>query len=344
MTAASSRPAHVRIRPSLTAAEPEAAAPVPDAFLRADASRRVPLRFQGDGASMAGHLYRPRGAASTERTPGIVLCGPIGSVKELVVPHYAERLADAGYTVLTFDPRGFGGSEGSPRLHHDSHRVVDDYASAVSYLLTRDDVDPARVAALGVCMGGGHAVSLGARDKRLKAVVAIGGAYDTGGMLQKFMGVDGAAAFCRSINDILQQQYVNGDVRYVPAVAPGLSKEVPLAVMPNAEAHGFYTRSQADAPTWTNLMTVASIVSLFTYNAVAHAPLVAPTPLMVIHGTRDGTMLPEYAQQVFEAAVGPKELVWIETQNHVQLYDQEPYVDEATAHAIRWLNQHLGRP
>lgn len=343
MPAPAARPGHVRIRPSLTAAsEPPGAAPAPNEFLRADPRRRAPVRFQGDGALLAGHLYRPPGMAPTARTPGVVLCGPIGSVKELVVPHYAERLADAGYTVLTFDPRGFGESEGAPRLHHDSNRVVDDYASTVSYLLTRDDVDPARVAALGVCMGGGHAVSLGARDKRLKAVVAIGGAYDTGGMLQKFMGVDGAAAFCRSINDILQQQYVNGDVRYVPAVAPGLSKEVPLAVMPNEEAYGFYTRRQKDAPTWANLMTVGSILSLFTYNAVAQAPMVAPTPLMVIHGTRDGTMLPEYAQQVFEAAVGPKELVWLDTQNHVQLYDQGPYVDEAVEHAIRWLDQHLG--
>jgi predicted alpha/beta hydrolase len=43
-----------------------------------------------------------------EPTPVMALCGPISSVKEQTVPHYAERLADAGYTALTFDPRGFG--------------------------------------------------------------------------------------------------------------------------------------------------------------------------------------------------------------------------------------------
>jgi fermentation-respiration switch protein FrsA (DUF1100 family) len=44
------------------------------------------------------------------------MCGPISSVKEQTLPHYAERFADAGYTVLAFDPIGFGESEGEPRL------------------------------------------------------------------------------------------------------------------------------------------------------------------------------------------------------------------------------------
>jgi fermentation-respiration switch protein FrsA (DUF1100 family) len=66
--------------------------------------------------SLAGHLYRPPGVADGERTPAAVLCGPISSVKEQTVPHYAERLADAGYTALTFDPRYLGESEGERRF------------------------------------------------------------------------------------------------------------------------------------------------------------------------------------------------------------------------------------
>jgi fermentation-respiration switch protein FrsA (DUF1100 family) len=79
----------------------------------------------------------------------------------------------------------------------------------------------------------------------------------------------------------------------------------------------------------------------FIYNSVVHAPLVAPTPLMVIHGTVDTALLPEHAQAAYDAAIGTKELVWIETDNHIQLYDQDPYVSLAAAEAIRWLDQHL---
>ena len=314
----------------------------PANLLVADPARRSPVTFASGGVTLAGHLYRPPGVTAGERTPAVALCGPISSVKEQTLPHYAERLADAGYTALTFDPRSFGESDGEPRFHYDPNRVIADYASAVSYLLARADVDTDRVAAVGVCMGGGYAVSLGARDKRLRAVVSVAGGYDIGGTFQQFLGVDGFAAYYRRINDLVQRQYETGEVAYVPTIARSLSDDVPVAVMPNEEAYSYYDRTgRADAPTWSPTMTAASLEPYFVYNAVAHAPLVAPAPLLIVHGTTDTALLPEYAQQAYDAALGTKELVWIETHNHIELYDQDPYVSEAAAHAVRWLDRHL---
>ena len=93
---------------------------------------------------------------------------------------------------MTFDPVGFGESAGEPRGRYDPYAVIDDYAAAVNHLLTRPDVDPERVGIVGICMGGGHAVSLGARDKRLKAVVSVAGGYDIGGTFQRGFGVEGS--------------------------------------------------------------------------------------------------------------------------------------------------------
>ena len=342
-------PASLRIRPSAVVLgevgdRPSSFLPSdPNQLLTSDPSRRGPVTFQSGGVAIAGHLYRPSDAAPDERTAGVVLCGPFSSVKEQTLPHYAERLADAGYTALTFDPRSFGESEGEPRFHHDPNRVIEDYASAVSYLLTRADVDPNRVGVVGVCMGGGYAVSTAARDKRVGAAVAIAGGYNIGGTFQQMLGVEGFASYYRAINDIVQQQYETGEVAYIPTIAKGLSDESPVAAMPVEEAYSYYDRtSRADAPNWSRTMTAASLQSYFTYNSIVHAPLVAPTPLMVIHGTVDLALLPEYAQAVYNAALGIKELIWLETDNHIQLYDQDPYVNEAAGHAIRWLDAHLG--
>jgi uncharacterized protein len=314
----------------------------PADLLTADPARRTPVRFHSDGVSLAGHVYRPPGLGEAERTPAVALCGPISSVKEQTLPHYAERLADAGYTALTFDPRGFGESEGEPRFHYDPNLVIADYANAVSYLMTRDDVDPDRVAVVGVCMGGGYAVSTAARDKRLRAAVSIAGGYNIGGTFQQFLGVDGFAAYFRTVNELAQRQYETGEVEYMPTIAKSLSPDVPVAAMPNEEAYSYYDRtSKADAPNWSPRMTVASLEPYFVYNAIVHAPLVAPTPLLIVHGTTDTALLPEYAQEAYAAALAPKELVWIETHNHIELYDQDPYVSEAAAHAIRWLDRHV---
>jgi fermentation-respiration switch protein FrsA (DUF1100 family) len=68
---------------------------------------------------------------------------------------------------------------------------------------------------------------------------------------------------------------------------------------------------------------------------------VAPTPLLIVHGTTDATLLPEKAQAAFDAAAEPKALAWIETHNHIELYDQDPYVGEAVGTVLRWLAERL---
>jgi fermentation-respiration switch protein FrsA (DUF1100 family) len=87
-------------------------------------------------------------------------------------------------------------------------------------------------------------------------------------------------------------------------------------------------------------LTADSLPTYFSYNAVAATPLVAPTPLLMVIGTKDAALLPEYAQAAYDAAQGRKDLQWIETDDHVQLYDQDSYVSQASALAIDWLNQH----
>jgi fermentation-respiration switch protein FrsA (DUF1100 family) len=34
-------------------------------------------------------------------------------------------------------------------------------------------------------------------------------------------------------------------------------------------------------------------------------------------------------------------MVWIETANHVQIYDIEPYVTQATSALLDWLTEHM---
>jgi fermentation-respiration switch protein FrsA (DUF1100 family) len=332
----------LRIRPVTAAmkepmSDPHYLPEDPNNLLHADPTRRVPVTFRSAGLTLAGHLYRPR--AGTKRTPGIVMCGPVSSVKEQTLPHYAERFADAGYTVLTFDSRSLGESEGTPRAHYDPSQVIEDYCNAVSYLLASDGIDADRVAVVGVCMGGGYALSVGARDKRIKAVVSVAGGYDIGGTFQGFLGAQAFADYQRTINRLVANHLRTGQVEYVPTIAKELSAEVPVAIMPNPEAYSYYDRTgRADAPHWSRQMTAASLEPFLIYNAIAHAPLVAPTPLLIVHGTTDFVLLPEYAQKAYDAAIGPKQLIWMETHNHIELYDQDPYVSEACRHITGWLS------
>ena len=216
----------------------------PTNLLKADPARRTAVSFRSGALNLAGHIYPPQDTDPSDRLPGVVMCGPFSSVKEQTLPHYAERLADAGYAVLTFDPSNLGASEGEPRSHYDPNVVIADFSSGVTYLSLRDDIDQERIGAVGVCMGGGYAVSLGARDKRLRAVVSIAGGYDIGGTFQLFMGVEGFAAYYRQVNDLAQRQHETGKVAYIPTTAKSLGEE-PVVAMPNEEAFSYYDRHES---------------------------------------------------------------------------------------------------
>src|SRR5436190_505144 len=58
-------------------------------------SLRKDVSFVSDGLTLAGHLYRPPGLEDDVQTPALVMAGPMTSVKEETLPHYAAPLAEA---------------------------------------------------------------------------------------------------------------------------------------------------------------------------------------------------------------------------------------------------------
>ena len=68
----------------------------------------------------------------------------------------AQALASAGYSVLLFDYRGYGGNRGSPT----EEGLLDDARAAANFLRDRSDVDRARIAYFGESLGSGVVTAL----------------------------------------------------------------------------------------------------------------------------------------------------------------------------------------
>jgi uncharacterized protein len=118
-----------------------------------------------DGVRLSG-WYIP-----SDNRAAVVMMHGAGSTRSSVLDH-AAVLARHGYGVLLFDARGHGRSDG---------RAMDfgwfgdaDVAGAVSFVQTQPDVDKARIAAVGMSMGGEEAIGAAASDGRIRAVVAEG--------------------------------------------------------------------------------------------------------------------------------------------------------------------------
>jgi uncharacterized protein len=84
----------------------------------------------------------------------------------------ARMLARHGYGVLLFDRRGEGASEGDPNIF--GWGGDRDLHAAAAYLRSRSDVDPARIGAIGLSVGGEMLIHAAAHSDAFKAIVSEG--------------------------------------------------------------------------------------------------------------------------------------------------------------------------
>jgi pimeloyl-ACP methyl ester carboxylesterase len=94
-----------------------------------------------------------------------------GSTAEDALPQ-AAVIAGQGYGVLITDARGHGRSGGSAMDF--GWYGTDDISAAMDFLIAQPGVDPARVAVVGLSMGGEEALGAAGADDRIAAVVAEG--------------------------------------------------------------------------------------------------------------------------------------------------------------------------
>jgi fermentation-respiration switch protein FrsA (DUF1100 family) len=111
--------------------------------------------------------------------------------------------------------------------------------------------------------------------------------------------------------------------------------------MTGDEPFEYYGTSRAWSPGWVNRYTTESIENLMSYNAVPYAHHVSPTPLLIVHGRNDKYCFPKFAQEVYEQAGEPKEILWLDTTNHIDLYDNEEYVGPAINKIVEWFDKYL---
>jgi uncharacterized protein len=296
----------------------------------------VEVEIPAGDITLAGVLRLPDGGPG--RRPGLVLTGPFTGVKEQVVGRYAAALTTAGYATLAFDHRNFGASGGQVRQHEDSAGKLDDLRRATSYLAAHERVDEERLGCVGICLGGGYALKHSAFDPRIRALAAVAAAFNDPRAMREGMGADGYRGAMASFAEVDQRQFETGETEYIHAVSDDPAVE---AAMSGAEPFAYYGTSRSASPGWVNQVTRLSIRELLTFDAAIGADFLGGTPALIVHGRRDDFCSPAAAEAIHARLTGPKELVWLDTTNHIDLYDQPMFVDPAVDHVTRWMTEHL---
>ena len=279
------------------------------------------------GITLVGDVYKPKGA--TGPFAAVALSGPFGAVKEQVSGRYAQALAERGFLTVAFDPSFTGESGGAPRDINSPDINTDDFGAAVDYLLSRDDVDPAKVGICGICGWGGFALNAAAIDTRVKATVAVT-MYDMSRVTAK--GYNDSAdtpaarkAMREAMNAQRTADFKGGTVTYA-AVLPNpedLTDDTPQFVKDYVSFYktprGFHKRSPGSTTGWA----VSAGLSLLNTKLLAYAGEIE-TPVLLVHGEKaHSRYFSETALEILKAGIKPdnKRLLLVPDAVHCDLYD-----------------------
>lgn len=122
------------------------------------------------GITLAADMYTPK--TTDGKLPAIAVSGPFGAVKEQASGLYAQTMAERGFLTIAFDPSFTGESSGEPRYMASPDINTEDFQAAVDFLSVQENVDPEKIAIIGICGWGGMALNAAAIDTRIKAAVA----------------------------------------------------------------------------------------------------------------------------------------------------------------------------
>ncbi|MFG1456276.1 alpha/beta fold hydrolase [Xanthobacter sp. VTT E-85237] len=123
-----------------------------------------------DGARLVGTLYTPPNHA--DHGAAIVMSHGFAALAAHFLWRFAEAFAAAGFAVLVYDHRNFGGSSGEPRHEIDPWQQIRDARDVITWLSLQPGVNSDRIGLWGSSYSGGHALVLGAIDRRIACVVA----------------------------------------------------------------------------------------------------------------------------------------------------------------------------
>jgi fermentation-respiration switch protein FrsA (DUF1100 family) len=295
--------------------------------------RRTNIEFEVEaGLTLRGWLFTPEGDAGPH--PAVTMAHGYGGVKEFGLERFARAFAEAGFVVLVHDHRNFGASDGEPRGDIDPWRQIGDWRRAISFLESLPEVEATRMGLWGTSYAGGHAIVLGASDRRLRCIVAqvptISG-YEQG---LRRIPPDAIEALEETFNDDERGQYRGKPLRRQLIV--GADPSIPASYR-TKEAIDFYAQP-VPSGTWENSVTVRSTRAARMYEPGAWIARVSPTPILMVIALNDTLTVTDLALAAYERALEPKRLFLV-SGGHF-----DPYLSsfpQSSGAAVAWFSEHL---
>ena len=292
--------------------------------------RSEAVSFFSEGAKVAGILRLPDEAGSGPR-PGIVQ-GPgwLGLKDSKLYERYHQSFTEAGYVVLVFDYRGFGGSEGDRTVVLPQSQA-DDIRNAITYLQTRPEVDPRRIGLFGSGgTGGANPIYVAALDQRVKCVVS-NYAFASGrewlrSMRREYEWLE----FLKQLEEDRRKRVLEGTGEMVDP------REGLMVATPERKRSTVKKDVEHLIPDRVSLRSADGLLEFSPEDYVAR---ISPRAILFISTENDAVTPEDQTFRLYEKAGQPKKLILQKETSHYAAYGD--CFDQVTPQIIDWYDRYL---
>ncbi|ANF82517.1 lysophospholipase [Acinetobacter sp. NCu2D-2] len=289
-----------------------------------------PLYVKSDQDVIAADFYRPK---NIEKPAVILMAHGLAALRQFKLIEYAKRFAQAGYAVVLFDYRYWGGSTGRPRELVSLSAQLEDWRTMIAHIKQRRSIDSKRVVLWGTSLSGGYVLTLASQLQNIQAVIT------------QIPFVDGAESAklyplqqLPKALKISSQDYMGSKVGMSPRTLPVIH-QTDLCFMPTADGYAGYRSIVNPDYYWSGEIPARVFFNLIRYRPIQDVRKIT-IPVLFIAAKQDSIISIESSRET-ATNIAPFAEYHEWNMQHFDIYHGE-WFEKAVSTQLEFLHQHIG--
>ncbi|HFG6907341.1 alpha/beta hydrolase [Acinetobacter baumannii] len=289
-----------------------------------------PLYVPCDQEMIAADFYIPK---TNNKSAVIIMAHGFAGLRQFKLIQYAQRFAQAGYAVILFDYRYWGGSTGKPREMISINSQLEDWKTMIQYASTCKFIDNRRIVLWGTSLSGGYALSLASELKNIQAIM-VQIPYVDGAETAKLYPL---RRYPQALK-LSSQDYMGSKMGLNPKRLPVVD-QYKLCFMPTADSYYGYLSIVNPDYYWSGEVPARVFFNLMRYRPIQLVRQIN-IPVLFIAAQHD-SLIPIESSREAATNIAPFVSYHEWDMKHFDIYHGS-WFEKAVTTQLEFLHQHIG--
>ncbi|MEH1336459.1 alpha/beta hydrolase [Acinetobacter baumannii] len=289
-----------------------------------------PLYVPCDQEMIAADFYIPK---TNNKSAVIIMAHGFAGLRQFKLIQYAQRFAQAGYAVILFDYRYWGGSTGKPREMISINSQLEDWKTMIQYASTCKFIDNRRIVLWGTSLSGGYALSLASELKNIQAIM-VQIPYVDGAETAKLYPLQ---RYTQALK-LSSQDYMGSKMGLNPKRLPVVD-QYKLCFMPTADSYYGYLSIVNPDYYWSGEVPARVFFNLMRYRPIQLVRQIN-IPVLFIAAQHD-SLIPIESSREAATNIAPFVSYHEWDMKHFDIYHGS-WFEKAVTTQLEFLHQHIG--